>query len=538
MEQTNFQWVNNNQGEIMDSSIALDPLVNQTIQSVPTEGGQTDNSKDILNYLLQPNDIFLPDYIPAANNPISQVNGQQQVTGVQETTEAPEQPMFSVTESKGNFITFMPSVPTAQSTKTKSNVIPKKARFKEPIFVTESPYKSRKKRTAHSSGEDGSDDDIDEDFHHSDPSLKMMTSKEKRQIRNKISARNFRVRRKEYITQLEEKVSEYETIIKQLKEQNDKLQKVNQELMVQVMTQPLTPPSTTEEMSSSSEGYSPHSVSEQPPANMFQFQLDDLYDFSLFSVPGPEESMSVYLNHATMPDWDLPRLLDEKQNASSNLSSESMTELMQSYPLLGPALMSIILRHTLSLEYVNSFADELKAAFAQENDDESKKPSRKLLRGNESDINDSDQETKKSTTEDTSLLSREEIEQVILRFYFSYYAAKRASGARHDDIINGCSDCLREETDMYRVKLKKDAEKQKQRDKKKGSSQKRASLQAYCHVAGKLLRNPQRFAQMHHLYEESRRRHNSNTNTTKKITSPDSLISSFKNIQISSDSTS
>jgi hypothetical protein len=193
MEQKNFQWVDNNQGEILDSSIVLDPLVNQSIQSVPTEGGETSNSKDILNYLLQPNDIFLPNYIPPVNN-ISQVDGQQPTTAKE--SEPSEQPMFSVTQSKGNFVTFMPTAPAAQSTKPKLNVIPKKARFKEPIFVTDSPYKSKKKKSAHSSGDDGSDDDMDDDFHHSDPSLKMMTSKEKRQLRNKISARNFRVRRK------------------------------------------------------------------------------------------------------------------------------------------------------------------------------------------------------------------------------------------------------------------------------------------------------------------------------------------------------
>ncbi|KAJ2030485.1 hypothetical protein IWW57_001162 [Coemansia sp. S610] len=39
-----------------------------------------------------------------------------------------------------------------------------------------------------------------------DVDLKSLTSKERRQLRNKISARNFRVRRKEYISDLEDKV--------------------------------------------------------------------------------------------------------------------------------------------------------------------------------------------------------------------------------------------------------------------------------------------------------------------------------------------
>ncbi|KAF9585731.1 hypothetical protein BGW38_001029 [Lunasporangiospora selenospora] len=48
--------------------------------------------------------------------------------------------------------------------------------------------------------------------------LKKMTSKERRQLRNKISARNFRVRRKEYITTLEEQVEEHKALARQLRE--------------------------------------------------------------------------------------------------------------------------------------------------------------------------------------------------------------------------------------------------------------------------------------------------------------------------------
>ncbi|KAF9983715.1 hypothetical protein BGZ75_004794 [Mortierella antarctica] len=48
--------------------------------------------------------------------------------------------------------------------------------------------------------------------------LKKMTSKERRQLRNKISARNFRVRRKEYIGTLEEQVEQHKTEARHLRE--------------------------------------------------------------------------------------------------------------------------------------------------------------------------------------------------------------------------------------------------------------------------------------------------------------------------------
>ncbi|KAJ2485960.1 hypothetical protein IWW37_005782 [Coemansia sp. RSA 2050] len=51
-----------------------------------------------------------------------------------------------------------------------------------------------------SPGSDSNDSDV------GDLDLKSLTSKERRQLRNKISARNFRVRRKEYISDLEDKV--------------------------------------------------------------------------------------------------------------------------------------------------------------------------------------------------------------------------------------------------------------------------------------------------------------------------------------------
>ncbi|KAG0218217.1 hypothetical protein B0O80DRAFT_421628 [Mortierella sp. GBAus27b] len=60
--------------------------------------------------------------------------------------------------------------------------------------------------------------------------LKKMTSKERRQLRNKISARNFRVRRKEYIFTLEGQVQQHKTEARHLREAVTLVQEENQRL--------------------------------------------------------------------------------------------------------------------------------------------------------------------------------------------------------------------------------------------------------------------------------------------------------------------
>ncbi|KAF9973479.1 hypothetical protein BGZ73_003278 [Actinomortierella ambigua] len=84
-------------------------------------------------------------------------------------------------------------------------------------------------------GANGGQDDEDRDpLKPSASELKKMTSKERRQLRNKLSARNFRVRRKEYIGSLENQV-------KEAKKENAELQRklVQAELNIQFLRQEL-----------------------------------------------------------------------------------------------------------------------------------------------------------------------------------------------------------------------------------------------------------------------------------------------------------
>ncbi|KAF8804442.1 hypothetical protein BYT27DRAFT_7106460 [Phlegmacium glaucopus] len=62
-------------------------------------------------------------------------------------------------------------------------------------------------------GDRDDDDDLPQDWRPPPEVLAKMTSKEKRQLRNKISARNFRVRRKEYISTLEGDIAERDRLL-------------------------------------------------------------------------------------------------------------------------------------------------------------------------------------------------------------------------------------------------------------------------------------------------------------------------------------
>jgi hypothetical protein len=220
MDTTVFNWLNDD-SDIMDSLVSLAALSEE-----PSNQASNNNNNagtDILQYLFQPNDNSNPNDFGQINQPISpqpqQTNNQVIDTHVPAAATTPDpndiitdpylKSTVSVVQAKDNFVTFMP----VSTPKTKKQSGAKKTKFKEPIFVTESPqsYNKKKKKSApsntHSSGDENSDDDmlLDEELAASNTSasqLKQMTSKERRQLRNKISARNFRVRRKGKFTHL------------------------------------------------------------------------------------------------------------------------------------------------------------------------------------------------------------------------------------------------------------------------------------------------------------------------------------------------
>ncbi|KZT41558.1 hypothetical protein SISSUDRAFT_1059289 [Sistotremastrum suecicum HHB10207 ss-3] len=74
----------------------------------------------------------------------------------------------------------------------------------------------------------------DDDWRPSPEEYKKMSSKEKRQLRNKISARNFRVRRKEYITTLEGDIADRDNLIDAIRNELGSTKLENQALRHEV----------------------------------------------------------------------------------------------------------------------------------------------------------------------------------------------------------------------------------------------------------------------------------------------------------------
>ncbi|OMH85949.1 hypothetical protein AX774_g491 [Zancudomyces culisetae] len=110
------------------------------------------------------------------------------------------------------------------TTEQQTNDVKKKERKQK---KTKEPKESKetKKQKANKIKEEEHEEDMYGDFKNDEEDelskldLKNMSSKERRQIRNKISARNFRVRRKEYIQTLEERVRKFETENDRLKQE-------------------------------------------------------------------------------------------------------------------------------------------------------------------------------------------------------------------------------------------------------------------------------------------------------------------------------
>ncbi|KAG2174170.1 hypothetical protein INT43_004190 [Umbelopsis isabellina] len=235
---------------------------------------------------------------------------------------------------------------------------------------------------------------------------KSMSPKERRQLRNKISARNFRTRRKEYMTTIEidlEKSKQVATKLQQqvdvYKTQNEELRTENSQLRLQVLlltqrgsvtppqqpyphqqqyqqpmqqqqqqqqhwsmndilavsniqpqnfnrsTPPTSPPSTASEYDST-----------VPASSSSPYQMELLSDMTTpvnyNNNMYPMDQIYTFLSHAVVPNWNVEQLMNQ------TLSSQSTRYLLREYSLLAPALMSIIVRDT----FVKNYQDFMKTS--------------------------------------------------------------------------------------------------------------------------------------------------------------------------------
>ncbi|KAG0767883.1 hypothetical protein G6F16_009629 [Rhizopus arrhizus] len=428
-----------------------------------------------------------------------------------ESSQASANVIQSTLENKQQEISFEPSYLHVKDhpTTTATSKPPNKIKFKEPVFAAglhQNAYKKKKKADSSS--------DSDDDAFVAQQQRKKMTSKERRQMRNKISAKNFRERRKEYITQLEQKVEEHEKTIDELRKENLQLRKTNEQLMHQLLPHLSSPSNTdhSEELAwSSTESQS--SPEPAPLASMpFQFSLDDVYDFNLLEQPeqlllNSNSFDTIYLHHAVMPDLDVHRVLGEKmkQTANQNERQEAAKELLSEYPLLGAALMSIVLRHTMVLDYVSSIANQFSSAnqevpVEKEQQKEQKEP--KEQKEQKELKEQKEQRRIKSATDeiDPASITEEDIIYFIFHHGFAHYALYRAAGQSHEQIMERWKKCLSTKSTCADFFYKKIKERRSVSESKGGN--RFQTLQTYCKVAGTLLKHPKRMTQVSKVLKE------------------------------------
>lgn len=176
----------------------------------------------------------------------------------------------------------------------------------------------------------------------------------------------------EYIGTLEEELnqqkaenSQLKLELKWVKTQMDKLQKENDKLrldlvlggMVLPMSQPQpqqvqqtspyllnssTTINSTLNLTNSTTSSSDESNLSSPP-NLFT-DFPDNWDFVL--PQQQEQQRDTYLAHTTVPNWNIDQVLSKETSVVPATDSQL---LFKQYPLLAPALMSIVLTHTMTM---------------------------------------------------------------------------------------------------------------------------------------------------------------------------------------------
>lgn len=131
--------------------------------------------------------------------------------------------------------------------------------------------------------------------------LKKLNPKERRQLRNKLSARNFRVRRKEYITSLEEQVSNHKKEAVQLRERLNAVEDENTTLRKEIDLLKRQ----NQQLQSSPR------VLPKPSINK---DISLLGTKSMDSYRQQQDHHSILVSNAVMPAWDFGSILQEKQD--------------------------------------------------------------------------------------------------------------------------------------------------------------------------------------------------------------------------------
>ncbi|KAI9275992.1 hypothetical protein BY458DRAFT_506732 [Sporodiniella umbellata] len=409
------------------------------------------------------------DWLYLNNDPIHALTRPKKVSAKPNEKQAmTAQVPLSIVQTDGLFV----------NTCSGENRAPKKNNSKRryPIFITESPEKTYQKTHALSSSES--------EGNPMEEQPKKAKTREQQQLKNRISARNFRMRRKEYIAYLERKVSDQENTVRVLREENKKLLAANEELK-QAFVLWSAPNVTTAKCSESKA-----SLESQP----IQFSTEDLQHLGLFDPPdllnlNTEPFGPFFFDHAMMPDWNLERMIKKPSLAvaqSSWVKNEPTHPLLSDHPLLAPALMSILLHHAMSLEDVDVYP----ALFS-----ESKRPAVTKKRIQEA--------VPSESVSRLDTITNEEIMTYVLTYYYSYYMFCRTVGLGHARILEKSRHCITYQKYYTRDFFKKMRNQEIAQKRDQANRGKLRTLQVYCKVATAVLKQPQRMTQIRKVLSEN-----------------------------------
>ncbi|KAI9488208.1 hypothetical protein BDB00DRAFT_61123 [Zychaea mexicana] len=188
--------------------------------------------------------------------------------------------------------------------------------------------------------------------------IKKLTPKERRQLRNKISARNFRVRRKEYINTLEAQVDEHKKHAERLKTRLDDVEEENKQLRLEVdslrrqnqlLQQQQQPKSSSSSSNSvvagpSSPG-SPRVSSPIPKPNLNK-------DISMLGSKASEtyrHDTRILVSNAVMPVWDYDRIFTAQQQQQQQQQQQKQQQQQQQQILAPPEQVMHLAGYILSM---------------------------------------------------------------------------------------------------------------------------------------------------------------------------------------------
>ncbi|GAA5808046.1 hypothetical protein MFLAVUS_001428 [Mucor flavus] len=157
--------------------------------------------------------------------------------------------------------------------------------------------------------------------------LKRLTPKERRQLRNKLSARNFRVRRKEYISTLEGQVNDHKMAAEALKDKLVKVEEENKKLRKEMDTLKRQNQILQQQQQQQQQKTSPRILSSPlPKPNLNK-------DISIMGTKATDsyrqQDNCILVSNAIMPAWDYQAILCPKTNKMNLLVGQFLLSVVQ-----------------------------------------------------------------------------------------------------------------------------------------------------------------------------------------------------------------